>query len=77
MASFQTLAGPSTVALASTNGSTWTGLIPASAGHRFPVGSQPVYVTAAQAYAPTATPPEYGSTAAAVSSALSFGGSCP
>jgi prepilin-type N-terminal cleavage/methylation domain-containing protein len=76
-ASFQTLTGPYTVALASTNGSTWTAVIPASAGYHFAAGSQPIYVTAAQVYAPTASPPEYGSTAAAVSSPLTFGGACP
>jgi hypothetical protein len=76
-ASFQTLTGPYTVALASTNGSTWTAVIPASAGYHFAAGSQPIYVTAAQVYAPTANPAEYGSTAAAVSSPLTFGGACP
>jgi type II secretory pathway component PulJ len=76
-ASFQTLAGPYTVALASTNGSTWSGGIPLSAGYHFPAGSQPIYVSAAQAYTPTASPPEYGSTAAVASAALTFGGACP
>ena len=76
-ASFQTLTGPYTVALASTNGTTWTAVIPASAGYHFAAGSQPIYVTAAQAYTPTASPAEYGSTAAAVSSPLTFGGACP
>ena len=76
-ASFQTLAGPYTVALNWLNGSTWTGVIPVSAGYHFPAGSQPIYVSAAQAYTPTASPPEYGSTAAAASGALTFGGACP
>jgi prepilin-type N-terminal cleavage/methylation domain-containing protein len=76
-ASFQTLAGPYSVELTSTNGSSWSGVIPASAGYHFPAGSQPIYVSAAQAYTPTASPPEYGSTAAAASSALTFGGACP
>jgi prepilin-type N-terminal cleavage/methylation domain-containing protein len=75
--SFQTLAGPYTVALASGNGTAWSGVVPASAGYRFPAGSQQLYVTAAQAYAPTASPPQYGSTAAAASPAVTFGGSCP
>jgi type II secretory pathway component PulJ len=74
---FQTLAGPYTVALASTNGSAWSGVVPASAGYRFPAGSQQLYITAAQDYAPTASPPEYGSTAAVASPAVTFGGSCP
>ncbi len=76
-AGFQTLAGPYSVSLASTNGGAWTGVIPASAGYHFAAGSQPVYVTAAQAYAPTASPPEYGSTAATASTPLTFGGACP
>jgi prepilin-type N-terminal cleavage/methylation domain-containing protein len=76
-ASFQTLNGPYTVTLASSDGSAWTGTIPVSAGYRFPSGSQPVYVTAAQAYAPSGSPPQYGSTAAVASSPLAFGGSCP
>jgi prepilin-type N-terminal cleavage/methylation domain-containing protein len=76
-ASFQTQTGPYTVALTSTNGTNWSGVIPVSAGYHFPAGSQPIYVSAAQAYAPTASPPEYGSTTAVVSSALSFGGACP
>jgi hypothetical protein len=76
-ASFQTLAGPSTVTLTATNGGTWSGVIPASAGYHFPAGSQPIYLSAAQAYTPTASPPEYGSTAAAASGALTFGGACP
>jgi prepilin-type N-terminal cleavage/methylation domain-containing protein len=76
-ASFQTLNGPYTVTLTSSNGSAWTGTIPVTAGYRFPSGSQPIYVTAAQAYAPTASPPEYGSTAAVASSPLTFGGGCP
>jgi prepilin-type N-terminal cleavage/methylation domain-containing protein len=76
-ASFQTLAGPYTVALASTTGSTWTGQVPASAGFHFPAGSQPIYVTAAQVYDPTASPAKYGSTAAVASSPLAFGGACP
>jgi hypothetical protein len=76
-ATFQTLNGPYTVTLASSNGSAWAGVIPLSAGYRFPSGNQPVYVSAAQAYAPTATPPQYGSTAAVASSPLTFGGGCP
>jgi prepilin-type N-terminal cleavage/methylation domain-containing protein len=76
-ATFQTLGGPYSVALASTDGTTWTGTIPTSAGYRFSSGSQPVYITAAQAYAPTANPPSYGSTAAAPSTPVSFGGACP
>jgi hypothetical protein len=76
-ASFQTLNGPYTVTLTPGSGSTWTGIIPVAAGYRFPSGSQPIYVTAAQAYAPTASPPEYGSTAAVASSPLTFGGGCP
>jgi prepilin-type N-terminal cleavage/methylation domain-containing protein len=76
-ASFQTLNGPYTVSLASSNGSAWTGTIPVSAGYRFPSGSQPVYVTAGQAYAPSASPPQHGSTAAVASSPLTFGGGCP
>jgi prepilin-type N-terminal cleavage/methylation domain-containing protein len=76
-ASFQTLAGPYIVALSSTSGTTWTGQIPTSAGYHFPAGSQPIYVTAAQAYTPTASPPEYGSTAAVASAPLAFGGACP
>ena len=75
--SFQTQAGPATVALSSTNGSAWSGVVPVSAGYRFPAGSQSLYVTAAQAYATTASPAEYGSTAAVASSAVTFGGSCP
>ena len=75
--SFQTLTGPYTVALASTNGTNWTGIIPAAAGYHFAAGSQPFYVTAGQNYLPSAVPAEYGSTAAAVSSALTFGGACP
>jgi prepilin-type N-terminal cleavage/methylation domain-containing protein len=76
-ASFQTLNGPYTVTLSSSNGSAWAGTIPVSAGYRFPSGSQPIYVTAGQAYAPSASPPQYGSTAAVASSPLTFGGSCP
>jgi prepilin-type N-terminal cleavage/methylation domain-containing protein len=76
-ASFQTLNGPYTVTLASNNGSAWAGIIPVAAGYRFPPGSQPIYVTAAQAYAPSASPPQYGSTAAVASSPLNFGGGCP
>jgi prepilin-type N-terminal cleavage/methylation domain-containing protein len=76
-ASFQTLNGPYTVTLTSSSGSAWTGVIPVAAGYRFASGSQPIYVTAAQAYAPTASPPEYGSTAAVASSPLTFGGGCP
>jgi prepilin-type N-terminal cleavage/methylation domain-containing protein len=76
-ASFQTLTGPYTVALASGNGGTWTGTIPAAAGYHFAAGNQPIYVTAGQAYAPSAVPAEYGSTTAAASSALTFGGACP
>jgi prepilin-type N-terminal cleavage/methylation domain-containing protein len=76
-ASFQTLNGPYTVTLSSSNGSAWAGTIPVSAGYRFPSGSQPIYVTAGQAYAPSASPPQYGSTAAVASSPLAFGGSCP
>jgi prepilin-type N-terminal cleavage/methylation domain-containing protein len=76
-ASFQTLNGPYTVTLASSDGSAWAGTMPVSAGYRFPSGSQPIYVTAAQAYAPGASPPQYGSTAAVASSPLTFGGACP
>ena len=76
VASFQTLAGPVSVALASADGSSWTTVIPAAAGYHFPAGSQPVYVTAAQAYTPTASPPKYGSTVAAASAPLAFGGGC-
>jgi hypothetical protein len=76
-ASFQTLNGPYTVTLTSGNGSAWAGTIPVSAGYRFPSGSQSIYVTAGQAYAPGASPPQYGSTAAVASSPLTFGGSCP
>jgi len=76
-ATFQTLNGPYTVSLASSNGSAWAGVIPVSAGYRFASGTQPVYVSAAQAYAPSATPPQYGSTAAVASSPLTFGGGCP
>lgn len=76
-ASFQTLAGPYTIALSSSDGSAWSAVIPVTASYRFPTGSQPIYVTAAQDYAPAATPPEYGSTAAVVTSPLTFGGGCP
>jgi prepilin-type N-terminal cleavage/methylation domain-containing protein len=76
-ASFQTLAGPYTIALSSADGISWSAVIPVSASYRFPTGSQPIYVTAAQDYAPTATPPEYGSTAAVATSPLTFGGGCP
>ncbi|HEX6673821.1 MAG TPA: prepilin-type N-terminal cleavage/methylation domain-containing protein [Actinomycetes bacterium] len=76
-ASFQTLSGPYTIALSSGDGRNWSGAIQASAGFRFAAGSQPVYVSAAQDYAPTATPPTYGSTAAAATGAVTFGGSCP
>jgi prepilin-type N-terminal cleavage/methylation domain-containing protein len=76
-ASFQTLAGPYTIALSSADGSAWSAVIPVSANYRFPSGSQPIYVTAAQDYAPSAAPPEYGSTAAVATSPLTFGGGCP
>jgi len=76
-ASFQTLAGPYTIALSSTDGSAWSAVIPVSANYRFPTGSQPIYVSAAQDYAPSAVPPEYGSTAAVATSPLTFGGGCP
>jgi prepilin-type N-terminal cleavage/methylation domain-containing protein len=76
-ASFQTLNGPYTISLTSSNGSAWAGVIPVAAGYRFPSGSQRVYVTAAQAYAPSESPPQYGSTAAVASGPLTFGGGCP
>jgi prepilin-type N-terminal cleavage/methylation domain-containing protein len=76
-ASFQTLNGPYTVSLTSSNGSAWAGVIPVAARYRFPSGSQAVYVTAAQAYAPSGSPPQYGSTATVASSPLTFGGGCP
>ena len=76
-ASFQTLGGPYTIALSSTDGSRWSAVIPVAASYRFPTGSQPIYVTAAQDYAPSASPPEFGSTAAVATSPLTFGGGCP
>jgi prepilin-type N-terminal cleavage/methylation domain-containing protein len=76
-ASFQTLAGPYSVALTSANGSSWSGVIARAAGYHFAAGSQPIYVSAAQAYTPAASPPQYGSTTAVASSALTFGGACP
>jgi prepilin-type N-terminal cleavage/methylation domain-containing protein len=76
-ASFQTLGGPYTIALSSTDGSSWSAVIPVAASYRFPTGSQPIYVTAAQDYAPSASPPEFGSTAAVATSPLTFGGGCP
>jgi prepilin-type N-terminal cleavage/methylation domain-containing protein len=75
--SFQTLAGPYSVALASSDGSAWSGVIPAAAGYRFAAGSQQLYVTAAQGSDPAASPPVYGSTAAVPTPAITFGGSCP
>ena len=75
--SFATLQGPYTVQLTSTNGSDWSGTLSPSSGYRFAAGSTHLYLTAAQAYEPTANPPEYGSTAAVQSPAITFGGSCP
>jgi prepilin-type N-terminal cleavage/methylation domain-containing protein len=76
-ANFQTLTGPYTIPLSSTDGSNWRGVIPVTANYRFPAGSQPIYVSAAQDYAPAATPPEFGSTAATKTSPVTFGGACP
>jgi prepilin-type N-terminal cleavage/methylation domain-containing protein len=75
--SFATLNGPNTVQLTSTDGLHWSGALLPSAGYQFASGATNLYLTAAQAYDPTANPPEYGSTAAVQSPAITFGGSCP
>lgn len=72
---FPTLAGPYSVVLSSTNGSTWTGVISASGPYHFASGTETMYIAAAQQYAPTASPPEYGSTFAQQTS-VTFGGAC-
>jgi hypothetical protein len=76
-ASFETLNGPYTVQLTSSDGSHWTGALSPSTGYRFAAGTANVYFTAAQIYAPAGTPAEYGSTAAVLSPTITFGGACP
>lgn len=73
--SFPTLNGPYSVVLSSVNGNTWTGVISKSGPYNFASGTQTMYVAAAQQYAPSASPAEYGSTFAQQTS-VSFGGSC-
>jgi prepilin-type N-terminal cleavage/methylation domain-containing protein len=75
--SFATLNGPYTVQLTSTDGTSWSGTLAPSAGYHFASGTTNFYLTAGQAYEPSASPPEYGSTAAVKSSTVTFGGSCP
>ncbi|HET6917149.1 MAG TPA: type II secretion system protein [Acidimicrobiales bacterium] len=73
--SFPTLAGPYSVVLSSVNGNTWTGTISHSGPYHFASGTQTMYIAAAQQYAPSGSPAEYGSTFAQQTS-VSFGGSC-
>jgi len=75
--SFETLNGPYTVQLSSTDGTTWTGALSPSAGYRFASGTANFYFTAAQIYAPSGNPVEFGSTAAVLSPTITFGGACP
>jgi prepilin-type N-terminal cleavage/methylation domain-containing protein len=76
-ASFGTLNGPYTVQLTSTDGIHWSGALSPSTGYRFASGTSVFYFTAAQVYAPTSDPAEYGSTAAVQSPTVTYGGSCP
>src|SRR6266566_2987820 len=73
-ASFESLNGPYTVQLTSTDGTNWTGALSPAAGYRFAAGTANLYFTAAQIFAPTGSPAEYGSTAAVLSPTITFGG---